>query len=123
MALSYSNLGFVDPSAVTLGESGQKTDLRAVCADITIVQTDYIGTNGGVVPVGTNVGLNSVLFAHGTVRGSTGAVDVTQVLVWDANLSGLRGLEITASTAAALAEVTSADFADNDVIRVFAVGR
>lgn len=124
MALSYNDLGRVDLSPGTQGESGQKTDLRMVCADITVQQTDYVGTTGGVVPVGTNIGLNQVLWAHGVVRGSTGALDVTTILTWDATLSGLRGAEHPAAGSdVAFTEVTSADFANNDVIRVVAVGR
>lgn len=126
MALSYSNLGIVDPPAVTLGESSQKTDLRMVCGDITLNQTDYVGTNGGITihaSAFSTLGLNTVLFAAGHVRASSGTVDSAQVLVWDANLSGLRGLEIAASTVTAFSEVTSADFADGDIVRVVAVGR
>lgn len=125
MALSYSELGQLDPPRL-LVEDEAVVDLQGRVVDVTIgtATADYVATAGGLALAASEFGMNRILMAHGAVRGSTGAWKTTCVAVWDVTLSGLRfTAHGNASSDVAYEDIVVSDvLANGDIVRVFAVG-
>ena len=118
MAFTYSVVGRVDENPLE-GATGQPTALKTVVAKITIgATTDYtVGT--GLVLAPSSLGLNSIVYATGTIT-TTAGVARNLIGYWDSAGASLRFAEIVATTGAGAfttaEEIEQADITAGDIL-------
>lgn len=123
MALTYASLGLIDPSRQEVDKTSPPNNLKCALVEVTIGSTsDY---SSGLTLAASSCGLAAIFGAFGMSLRQSGGTARNLVGMWNANTAKFQIVQeqFNGTTADhALAEITGAALAANDVLRVFLVG-